>query len=134
MINLYPAIIRTEKSEILMFTSSLESGRSADLGENSRFPASVDLPLSLPADSFSSFSSFSSTQQSRESGVANSPGGYFSSIVEQHDAFAILKGRTDQDICKYVDLSDEELDAIIRLRLFVRATGMLLFLLFTQAW
>ena len=124
-----PELPRYSKS--LMFTSSVGSGRSADLGQNSgnshsrhsdssHFPALVDLPLSLPADSFSSFSS---TQQSRDTRVANNPGGYFSSIVEQHDAFAILKGRTDQDIGKYVHLSDEELTAIIKLRLFVRATG-----------
>ncbi|MCJ1428793.1 hypothetical protein MMC29_006704 [Sticta canariensis] len=62
-------------------------------------------------------------QQSPESRVANNPGGYFSSIVEQNDAFAILKGCTNQDIYKYVHLSDEELTAIIKLRLFVRATG-----------
>lgn len=107
-----------------MFTSSVGSGRSADLGQN-RFPipALVDLPLSLPR---LPSDSFSSTQRSRESRVANNPGDYFSSILEQHDAFAILKGRTDQDISKYVDLSDEELTAIIKLRLYVRATGIVL--------
>lgn len=105
-----------------MFTSSVGSGRSADLGQ-SRFPipALVDLPLSLPLPRLPS-DSFSSTQRT----CSNNPGDYFASIVEQHDAFAILKGRTDQDISKYVDLSDEELTAIIKLRLFVRATGIVL--------
>ena len=67
-----------------------------DLGHNCRSPALVD----LPADSFST-------------------------IIEQHDAFNILKGRKEQDIWNYVNLSDEELTAIIKLRLFVRSTGII---------
>lgn len=83
---------------------------SADLGQNSRSPALVDLPGTLPA---------------RWNG---NPGDYFnfSPIIEQHDAFAILKGRPDRDIWNYVNLSDEELTAIIKLRLFVRSTGIIL--------
>lgn len=80
-----------------------------DPGHNCRSPALVD----LPADSFSS------------SKLCRNPVDYFSTIIEQHDAFNILKGRTDQDIWNYVNLSDEELTAIIKLRLFIRSTGII---------
>lgn len=101
-----------------MFSSSIGS---ADLGQNSRSPALVDSPVTLPAASRGS-----STHPSRASEVWNNPGDYFSPIIEQHDTFAILKGRADQDIWNYVNLSDEELTAIIKLRLFVRSTGIIL--------
>lgn len=47
----------------------------------------------------------------------------YSSIIKQHTAFEILKARTDQEIRTYLDLSDEELNAIIALRLFLRSAG-----------
>lgn len=84
-----------------MFTSS---DGSAGRGQNSRSPALVDPPVRLP----------------------NNPGDYFSTIIDQHDAFTILKGRTEQDVWNYVNLSDEELTAFNELRRFVRSTGIVL--------
>lgn len=101
-----------------MFTPSVGS---ADLGRDSRSPALklVDSPRArLPSDFFSS------TQRSQESELWNNPADSFSTIIEQNDAFTILKGRTELEIWKYVNLSDEELAAIIKLRLLVRSTGI----------
>lgn len=95
---------------------------SADLGQNSRSPALVDLPGTL-----GTLGTLPAGSRSLWTGETGNPGDYFkfSPIIEQHDAFAVLKGRADQDIWNYVNLSDEELTAIIKLRLFVRSTGII---------
>lgn len=65
-------------------------------------------------------------QQCRDNQLPNNSGDYFSAIIEQRDDFKVLKGRTEQDIWTYVNLSEEELDALTRLRLYVRSTGIVL--------
>lgn len=84
---------------------------------------SADLGLKL-VDSPPPRAPPSSTQRSQESKQWNNPGDSFSTIIEQNDAFTILKGRSELELWKYVNLSDEELAAIIKLRLLVHSTGI----------
>ncbi|MCJ1463518.1 hypothetical protein MMC07_002126 [Pseudocyphellaria aurata] len=81
--------------------------------QNSRSTALEHPPVGLQGD----------PAHSRDSSSTLATQDCFSSIIEQHDAFTILKGRTDQDIWNYVNLSDEELTAIIKLRLWIRSTS-----------
>lgn len=64
------------------------------------------------------------TMASASFGPLVDPDVRLSTVIEQHDSLTILKGRTDQDVWNYINLSDDELTAINELRLLVRSTGI----------